>query len=53
MLSSQKLRELRHPDWSVPRAELAPAADWLPEFDLDTGFANAVAWYRRRGWLPN
>lgn len=53
MLSSQKLRELRHPDWAVPRDELALAVDWLPEFDLDTGFANAVAWYRRRGWLPN
>jgi nucleoside-diphosphate-sugar epimerase len=52
MLSSQKLRELRHPDWSVSKAELAPDIGWSPEFDLDTGFADAVAWYRRYGWLP-
>lgn len=52
MLNSQKLRELRHPDWSVAAAELARVPGWAPEFDLDAGFANAVAWYRRAGWLP-
>lgn len=51
MLHSQKLRELRHEDWSVPASELATAADWAPHFDLDTGFADAVAWYRARRWL--
>ncbi len=52
MLNSQKLRELRHPDWSVSPAELARAPGWMPEFDLPSGFADAVAWYRRSGWLP-
>src|SRR5690349_11529676 len=52
MLNSQKLRELRHPDWSVPSAELATADGWAPAFDLDSGFADAVAWYRSAGWLP-
>jgi nucleoside-diphosphate-sugar epimerase len=52
MLSSQKLRELRHPDWSVPMAELVLPKGWAPEFDLDTGFADSVAWYRAAGWLP-
>lgn len=52
MLNSQKLRELRHPDWSVSPAELAQAPGWAPEFDLDAGFADAVAWYRGAGWLP-
>jgi nucleoside-diphosphate-sugar epimerase len=52
MVSSQKLRELRHPDWGVAPAERASAPGWKAEFDLDRGFADAVAWYRRAGWLP-
>lgn len=52
MLSSQKLRELRHPDWAVSPSEMAQPEGWSPQFDLDAGFANAVAWYRERGWLP-
>jgi nucleoside-diphosphate-sugar epimerase len=52
LLNSQKLRELRHPDWSVPEQERARADGWAPEFDLSSGFADAVAWYRRAGWLP-
>ena len=52
MLSSQKLRELRHPDWGVALAELAQPAGWAAQFDLDRGFADAVAWYRAAGWLP-
>jgi nucleoside-diphosphate-sugar epimerase len=51
MLSSQKLRELRHPDWSVTPAEQAKPAGWSAQFDLVSGFADAVAWYRRAGWL--
>ncbi|MGQ0619027.1 MAG: NAD-dependent epimerase/dehydratase family protein [Panacagrimonas sp.] len=51
MLNSQKLRELRHPDWSVAPGELAQVPGWTPEFDLDAGFADAVAWYRAEGWL--
>jgi 2-alkyl-3-oxoalkanoate reductase len=52
MLNSQKLRELRHPDWSVHAAERAQPPGWSPRFDLDTGFVDAVSWYRDRGWLP-
>jgi nucleoside-diphosphate-sugar epimerase len=52
MVSSQKLRELRHPDWSVRQEELARPPRWRPAFDLDRGFADAVAWYRQAGWLP-
>lgn len=51
MLNSQKLRELRHPDWSVAPGELARVPGWAPEFDLEAGFADAVAWYRAEGWL--
>ena len=52
MLNSQKLREIRHPDWSVPAAEVAQAPGWAPAFGLQDGFADSVAWYRRAGWLP-
>lgn len=51
MLHSQKLRELRHADWSATAGERALPPGWTPRFDLDTGFADAVAWYRSAGWL--
>lgn len=51
MLSSQKLRELQHGDWSVAPDALAQAPGWAPAFDLDGGFADAVRWYRQAGWL--
>lgn len=53
MLSSQKLRELRHEDWSVSAEELARLPGWTPCFDLNSGFADAAAWYRAAGWLPD
>lgn len=52
MLNSQKLRELRHPDWAVSPHELAHAEGWAPNFDLEAGFADAVRGYREAGWLP-
>ena len=52
MISSQKLRELRHPDWGVAPAERAVAPGWTAQFDLERGFADATAWYRKAGWLP-
>lgn len=52
MLSSQKLRELRHADWAVSVAEHARPAGWEPRHTLTEGFAGAVAWYRKAGWLP-
>lgn len=51
MLTTQKLRELRHPDWSVRPEEHARPGGWSPRHDLAGGFAGAVAWYRREGWL--
>jgi nucleoside-diphosphate-sugar epimerase len=52
MLSSQKLRELWHADWSVAREKRAQPAGWAAQFDLQAGFADAVEWYRAAGWLP-
>jgi len=51
MLNSEKLRELRHPDWSVPVEQRAQPGGWAPVYSLAEGFGNAVAWYRRAGWL--
>ncbi len=52
MLSSNKLREISHLDWSVSAAEQAQPAGWRPRFELEPGFADTVAWYRAAGWLP-
>jgi len=51
MLTSQKAREILHPDWRSTAASQPPSNLWLPEIDLRTGFAEAVAWYRAAGWL--
>lgn len=51
MLNSQKLRELRHVDWSVPAGCQALPAGWQPRYSLVEGFAHTVAWYRRERWL--
>lgn len=45
-----KAREALHSDWSVRSEELAPHRP-APRFDLASGFADAVAWYRAAGWL--
>jgi nucleoside-diphosphate-sugar epimerase len=45
-----KAREALHGDWSVRPEELAPGP--VPaRFDLASGFADAVGWYRAKGWL--
>ena len=50
ILTPGKAREMLHPDWTVGESE--QAADMpQPRFDLPAGFADTVAWYRRRGWL--
>lgn len=51
MLSSQKLRELRHADWSVAPLQWARPAGWEPRYSLNAGSAHAVTWYQRAGWL--
>lgn len=52
MLTSQKVREILHSDWRSDKARQPDARIWQPAVDLDTGFADAVAWYRAMGWLP-
>lgn len=51
MLSSEKLRELLHEDWAVRTEERLVPAGWSPQHDLQSGFADAVHFYRQHGWL--
>lgn len=50
MLTRGKVREMLHDDWSIGPDEIAPGAP-PARFPLEVGFANAVQWYRRAGWL--
>ncbi|MET0338597.1 MAG: SDR family NAD(P)-dependent oxidoreductase [Caulobacter sp.] len=51
MLTSEKAREILHPDWSVSPKE---HNDRLPasQYGLKDGFIQTVRWYRKNGWLP-
>jgi nucleoside-diphosphate-sugar epimerase len=50
ILSLGKAREMLHPDWSVSPEELARDLP-PPRFGIAKGFADAVDWYRKHGWL--
>lgn len=51
MLTVGKVREISHPDWSVPPCDMPPSAIWQPRIALAAGFADTVSWYRAHGWL--
>lgn len=51
IVSSGKVRELLHPDWSVHDRRLAQWLQLGPAIDLRTGFAETVGWYRLHKWL--
>ena len=51
MLTPGKVREMLHADWTSRDGAVAAATGWRPQIDLDKGFAETVAWYRRHGWL--
>ena len=50
MITLGKAREMLHADWSVAAHERLPSPP-THRFDLDGGFAHAVAWYRSHHWL--
>ena len=52
LITSGKVREMLHPDWSVSQAEGASDLP-RPRFDLQAGFAHTAAWYRQAGWLKS
>jgi len=52
MLTSAKVRELLHPDWSLAPEELSEAAP-PALYDLPKGFSATVAWYRSAAWMKH
>lgn len=52
MITSQKTREILHPDWSSSPEEQPASMQWSAEIPLEDGFAEAFAWYQKMGWLP-
>ena len=53
MVTSQKVREILHPDWSSHRTAQLPANVWHPTIELQAGFDLSAAWYKKAGWLRN
>jgi hypothetical protein len=50
-LSLAKVPELYHADWAAWGPRLETPTGWKPAFDLASGFADTLAWYRAMGWL--
>ena len=51
MLTPDKVREVRHPDWVCDARPLIERTAWRPRTPIGPGFAGTIAWYRRHGWL--
>jgi nucleoside-diphosphate-sugar epimerase len=51
MLTRGKARELTHADWVSAGNKLQTMIDWQPRIDLQTGLADAIAWYRKENLL--
>jgi nucleoside-diphosphate-sugar epimerase len=51
ILTSSKVREMFHPDWTVHDHRLAATIGFRARYDLRAGFRDTVLWYRRREWL--
>lgn len=50
-LTSGKVNELFHPDWTVRDRRFAAVVGFVPCFDLGSGFRDTILWYRARNWL--
>jgi nucleoside-diphosphate-sugar epimerase len=48
MLTPEKLRELRHPDWVCDNSALQQALDWQPRYRLEQGLALTPGWRRNK-----
>ncbi|HEY6980859.1 NAD-dependent epimerase/dehydratase family protein [Reyranella sp.] len=51
ILTSDKVNELFHPDWTVHDHRFATAVGFTPRFDLGSGFRDTILWYRAQNWL--
>lgn len=50
VLNRERLKEFKALNWSVDCSEMA-ALGYQPEYDLDKGLKDAIAWYREHGWM--
>jgi nucleoside-diphosphate-sugar epimerase len=46
MLTPEKLRELRHPDWVCDNDAIQKVLDWQPEVQLEEGLRRTPGWCR-------
>lgn len=51
ILSRHKVREMTHPNWVSDQASVAKISHWGPKIDLEKGFRETVAWYRKNNLL--
>jgi 2-alkyl-3-oxoalkanoate reductase len=51
IMTPGKVNEIFHSDWTVHDRRLAAAIGFAAHFDLASGFADTILWYRRHGWL--
>ncbi|MFI5001569.1 MAG: NAD-dependent epimerase/dehydratase family protein [Reyranellales bacterium] len=51
ILTSGKVNEIFHSDWTIHDRRLASAIGFVARHDLVTGFSDTVLWYRRHRWL--
>lgn len=47
MLTPEKLRELRHPDWVCDNRALQEKLDWQPQMQLEQGLSHTPGWCAR------
>jgi nucleoside-diphosphate-sugar epimerase len=51
ILTAGKAAEMFHPDWVIHDQRLAGLLGFQPRYDLRSGFADTVGWYRQQKWL--
>jgi nucleoside-diphosphate-sugar epimerase len=50
-LTRDKMRELTHAPWLADSSRLSRDTGWKPRWELRTGMASTIEWYRKHGWL--
>ncbi len=50
-LSPDEVRHMEPRYWVCDHAAITRDLGWTPQFDLATGFADMLRWYREQGWL--
>jgi nucleoside-diphosphate-sugar epimerase len=51
MLTSGKVREILHADWTVAPIDMPDSGIWQPAIGLAEGFRMTADWYRSHGWI--